>query len=57
MRGFKSPLNASRFCRARDEVRNFLRAATRRNQYVPAAERRAIHVQKVAAMRDMLTVA
>ncbi|WP_376967755.1 IS6 family transposase (plasmid) [Azospirillum sp. A26] len=57
MRGFKSPLGAARFCRAHDEVRNFLRPATRRNQHIPAARRRAIHVQRVAALRDMLAVA
>ncbi len=57
MRGFKSPVSAARFCRAHDEVRNFLRPTTRRKQHVPAARRRAIHVQRVTALRDMLTVA
>lgn len=57
MRGFKSSTSASRFCRAHDEVRNFLRPATRRKQHVPAARRRAIHVQRVAALRDMLAIA
>ena len=57
MRGFKSPVSAARFCRAHDEVRNFLRPATRRKQHVPAARRRAIHVQRIAALRDMLAVA
>ncbi|MFP5517267.1 MAG: IS6 family transposase [Alphaproteobacteria bacterium] len=57
MRGFKSFIGAHRFCRAYDEVRNFLRPATWRNQYVPAAQRRAIHVQRVAALRDMLAIA
>lgn len=45
MRGFKSPVSASRFCRTHDEVRNFLRPATQRKQHVPAARGRAIHVQ------------
>ena len=49
MRGFQFPDSAHRFCRAYDEVRNFLRPATRRNQHVPAARRRAIHVRRVAA--------
>jgi len=57
MRGFKSSVSAARFCRAHDEVRNFLRPATRRKQHVPAARRRATHVQRVAALRDMIAVA
>ena len=32
MRGFKSSTRAHRFCRAYDEVRNYLRPATQRNQ-------------------------
>ncbi len=40
-----------------DEVRDFLRPAARRKQHVPAARRRAIHVQRVAALRDMLAAA
>lgn len=46
-----------RFRRAHDEVRSFLRPATRRKQHVPAARRRAIHVQRIAALRDMIAVA
>jgi hypothetical protein len=42
---------------AYDEVRDFLRPATRRKEYVSADRRRAIHVQRVAALRDMLAVA
>ncbi|WP_451984530.1 IS6 family transposase [Azospirillum endophyticum] len=57
MRGFKTRASAARFCRAHDEVRNFLRPATKRKQHVPAARRRAIHVQRVAALRDMLAIA
>ena len=57
MRGFQTHTSAFRFCRAHDEVRDFLRPATRRKEPVPAARRRAIHVQRVAALRDMLAVA
>lgn len=57
VRGFKSSSSAHRFCRAYGEVRNFLRPATRRKQHVPAARRRAIHVQRIAALRDMLAIA
>ena len=46
MRGFQHPDSAHRFCRAYDEVRNFLRPVTRRKQHVPVARRRAIHVQR-----------
>ena len=44
-------------CLAHDEVRDFFRPATRRKEHVPAARQRAIHVQRVAALRDMLAVA
>jgi putative transposase len=57
MRGFQTHTSAARFCRAHDEVRDFFRPATRRKEHVPAARRRAIHVQRVAALRDMLAVA
>lgn len=57
IRGFNSFPSAARFCRAHDEVRNFLRPATKGKQHVPAARRRTIHVQRVAALRDMLAVA
>ncbi len=57
MRGFQTHTTAARFCRAHDKVRDFLRPATRRKEHVPAAHRRAIHVQRVAALRDMLAVA
>ena len=57
MRGFKSSTSASRFCLAHDEVRDFLPPATRRKQHVSAAHRRAIHVQRVAALRDMIAIA
>ena len=40
MRGFKCPRSAARFCRAYDELRNFLRPHSRHNQYVPADCRR-----------------
>jgi hypothetical protein len=49
MRGFKEFGAAHRFCRAFDEVRNFLRPAHHVNQDVSLAHRRAIHVRRVAA--------
>src|SRR6185503_7125678 len=36
MRGFKCPRSAARFCRAYDELRNFLRPHSRHHQHVPA---------------------
>jgi putative transposase len=57
MRGFKAFSSADRFCRAFDEVRNFLRPATYINQTVSLARRRAIHVQRVAALRDLISAA
>ena len=57
MRGFKNFDAAHRFCRAFDEVRNFLRPANYINQEVSLARRRAIHVQRVAALRDLISAA
>ena len=57
MRGFKSFDAAHRFCRAFDEVRNFLRPASYINQSVSLAHRRTIHVQRVAALRDLISAA
>ena len=57
MRGFKNFDAAHRFCRAFDEVRNFLRPTSYINQSVSLACRRVIHVQSVAALRDLISVA
>jgi putative transposase len=40
MLGFQCPRSAARFCRGHDELRHFLRPRTRRNQHVPALQRR-----------------
>src|SRR5687768_13858117 len=57
VRGFKNFDAAHRFCRAFDEVRNFLRPASYINQNVSLARRRVIHVQRVAALRDLISTA
>jgi putative transposase len=57
MRGFKEFGAAHRFCRAFNEVRNFLRPASHLNQRVSFARRRTIHVQRVAALRDLISAA
>jgi hypothetical protein len=49
--------SAQRFCRASNKVRNFLRPATYINQTISPACRRVIHVQRVAALRDLISVA
>ena len=43
MLGFESSFSAARFCRSHDELRNFLRFRSNRNQHVPANHRR-LHV-------------
>src|SRR3954447_19678636 len=53
MRGFKAFGSADRFCRAFDEIRNFLRPTSSINQSVSLACRRVLHVQRVAALRDL----
>src|SRR6186713_3122973 len=57
MRGFKNFDAAHRFCRAFDEIRNFLRPTSYINQTISLARRRVIHVQRVAALRDLISVA
>ena len=57
MHGFKNFNAAHRFCRAFDEVRSFLRPATYINQTISLARRRVTHVQRVAALRDLISVA
>jgi putative transposase len=57
MRGFKNFDAAHRFCCAFDKVRNFLRPASYINQNVSLARRRGIHVQRVVALRDLISVA
>src|SRR5271167_384455 len=46
MRGFKSGASAARVCQSHDELRNFLRARSNRNQHVPANHRQ-LHVLPV----------
>ena len=42
--------STERFCRAYDEVRNFLRPTRYRGEKVSLGRRRAIHVQRVAGI-------
>ena len=57
MRGFKCPRSAARFCRAYDELRNFLRPRTRYNQHVPAHRRRSLFLGRTATVLAILEAA
>lgn len=52
MGGFKSVESAQRFCRVHDEVRNFLRLRSRRNERVSLEPRQLLYT---ARTRILLT--
>ena len=57
MRGFKCPRSAARFCRAYDELRNFLRLRSRHHQHVPADRRRLLHLRRSVTVLAILQAA
>ena len=57
MRGFKCPRSAARFCRAYDELRNFLRLRSRHHQHVPADRRRLLHLRRTVTVLAILQAA
>ena len=57
MRGFKCPQSASEFCRAYDELCNFLRSRSRTNQQVSAGSRRFHFLRRTAAVLSVLKTA
>ena len=57
MRGFKCPRSASRFCRAYDELRNFLRPRSRHHQHVPADCRRLQFLCRTVTVLTILQAA
>ena len=57
MRGFKCPRSAARFCRAYDELRNFLRLRSRPHQHVPADRRRLLHLRRSVTVLAILQAA
>ena len=57
MLGFKCPRSASRFCRAHDELRNFLRLRSRHHQHVPADRQRLLHLRKSVTVLAILQAA
>ena len=54
MLGFKRFTSAARFCRAHDELRNFLRPRTARNQSVSLARRRVMHARRLCVLTNLL---
>ena len=57
MRGFKCPRSAARFCRAFDELRNFLRLRSRHHQHVPADRRRLQFLRRAMTVLAILEAA
>jgi transposase-like protein len=57
MRGFKCPRSAGEFCRAYDELRNFLRSRSRTNQQVSAEYRRLHFLRRTATVLSVLQAA
>ena len=54
MKGFGAFESAERFCRAFDELRNFYRPATTRNQIISLSDRRRIYCERTAELTKML---
>jgi transposase-like protein len=57
MGGFKSVESAKRFCRAHDEVRNFLRPRSYRNEVISLAQRRLRYVARTRVLLTSLAAA
>jgi hypothetical protein len=57
MRGFKCPRSAGEFCRAYDELRNFLRSRSRTNQQVSANYRRFHFLRRTVTVLRVLEAA
>jgi transposase-like protein len=57
MRGFNCPRSASRFCRAYDELRNFLRPRSCPHQHVPADRRRLQFLRRAMTVLAILEAA
>ena len=53
---FKSFGSAARFCRVYDEVRNFFRARSRRNEIVSLAWQRALHLGRMRVVMTTLAL-
>ena len=57
MCGFKDSSSAGRFCRGFDELRNFLRTRSNRNQHLPASHRRLHILSRSLTVISILTAA
>jgi transposase-like protein len=57
MGGFKSVESAQRFCRVHDEVRNFLRPRSYRNEVISLAQRRLFHTARTRILLTSLAAA
>jgi len=57
MGGFKSVESAQRFCRVHDEVRNFLRPRSYRNEVISLAQRRLLHTARTRILLTSLAAA
>jgi putative transposase len=55
--GFKRFTSAARFCLAHDELRNFLRPTTARNEKVSLAQRRLLHTRRLCVLTKLLKAA
>jgi len=57
MGGFKSVESAKRFCRVHDEVGNFLRPRSQRNESVSLAHRRILYTARSRVLLTSLAAA
>jgi len=57
MEGFKSVESAQRFYRVCDEVRNFLRPRSRRNEIVSLTHRRLLDTARIRVLLSSLAAA
>jgi putative transposase len=57
MCGFQSFVSVTQFCRVYDEVRQFFRARSRRNEVVSLAWQRALHVGRMRVLMSTVAVA
>jgi transposase-like protein len=55
--GFKTFASAARFCRVHDEVRNFFRVRSHRNEAVSLAWQQALHLGRLRVLRTTLALA
>ena len=57
MCGFKRFVSSERFCRMYEEVRNFFRVRSQRNEMVPLAWQRALHLGRMRVLITTVTLA